>query len=208
MDTASPQDTTSTKSKAQNDAPTATSSHTQCPPSFLNAVAAPEIYRSPTALVNLWRLKAKLSNGGPFDAAADISRTVLDAVLDFASGKGLPAPHSPRAARRRRERTPQPKQQQRPPRRNHLPKGAMHETLTVTLHAGEPVGKALRRPRIPLLLPLPFRAALLRPATSLRKKQILSAAARLEAHDRDDEARVRSAMDLTMARERRIAEKE
>ncbi|KAM0327597.1 hypothetical protein ACHAQA_005890 [Verticillium albo-atrum] len=185
-------------------------------PGFLHDVAAPEIYRSATALVRLWRLKSDRAAGGPFEAGGDVSRTALDAVLDFAFGTAYPHRTLP-------AQTDAARDAEQPAKGPHgetvFPQGAMHETLVATLHAGELVGTVGATPfidlayRILFLFPSERRIRALQ--KSYAKEQILNAVARLEAHAGQAEGKegvdddwVRSAVDLMMARERRIALKE
>lgn len=53
---------------------------------FLNNVAAPNIYRSATLLLDLWKKKAELADGKPFLVEHDLFFAALDAVLDFGFG--------------------------------------------------------------------------------------------------------------------------
>ncbi|KAG7135351.1 Cytochrome monooxygenase TRI13 like protein [Verticillium longisporum] len=195
-------------------------------PAFLHAVAAPEIYRSATALVKLWHLKADRAAGAPFEAGGDISRTALDAVLDFTFGKAYP--HRTLPAQTRAAETAAKdgdggggRHVERGPRGDAVfPQGAMHETLEATLHAGELVGRAAATPFIDLayryfaLLPSERRFRALQ--RGYAREQILGAVARLDkvrgtSHgedDDEDDSWARSAVDLMMARERRLADKE
>jgi cytochrome P450 len=49
-------------------------------PRFLTEVGAPLIYSAVEDMLQLWRLKAKLSQGRPFEAATDIAHLALDAI--------------------------------------------------------------------------------------------------------------------------------
>lgn len=57
-------------------------------PHFLHTVNAPEIWRSTARFVELWRLKARIAGGRPFDAAEDVSRTAFDIIKNVAVGRG------------------------------------------------------------------------------------------------------------------------
>lgn len=49
-------------------------------PAFLNEVTGLQMYTSFTYLIDLWVEKARLAEGHPFDASADIHHTVLGAA--------------------------------------------------------------------------------------------------------------------------------
>lgn len=57
-------------------------------PNFLHTVNAPEIWRNGVRFVELWRLKARIADGRPFDAAEDVSRMTFDTIKNVAIGKG------------------------------------------------------------------------------------------------------------------------
>lgn len=58
-------------------------------PTFLNQVAAPQVYESTMRLINLWQEKNRLAGGRPFSATKDINHCALDAVLAFTFGNGV-----------------------------------------------------------------------------------------------------------------------
>jgi hypothetical protein len=55
-------------------------------PSFLQEVAAPQIYATTLDLLELWRLKSALAKGHPWSAPPDIYHTALDAIWAAAFG--------------------------------------------------------------------------------------------------------------------------
>lgn len=57
-------------------------------PNFLHTVNAPEIWRNAVLFVDLWRLKARIAGGRPFDATEDVSRMTFDIIKNVAIGKG------------------------------------------------------------------------------------------------------------------------
>ncbi len=57
-------------------------------PSFLNSVNAPRIHGVSTSLLELWRQKASLARGKPFDVADDVNEFAFDAILSAALGLG------------------------------------------------------------------------------------------------------------------------
>ncbi|KAF6825325.1 cytochrome p450 monooxygenase [Colletotrichum musicola] len=59
-------------------------------PPFLQNVAAPAIYANVVNLISLWELKTQIADGRPFDAYTDIFYTALDAVTAFSFGEGFP----------------------------------------------------------------------------------------------------------------------
>lgn len=56
-------------------------------PSWLHSVAAPEIHRHVTALVELWGHKARLADGKAFAASEDLRRVTSDSVMSFCFGQ-------------------------------------------------------------------------------------------------------------------------
>lgn len=56
-------------------------------PNFLHTVNAPEIWRNTVQFVELWKLKARIAGGRPFDAAEDVSRTAFDIIKNVAIGR-------------------------------------------------------------------------------------------------------------------------
>lgn len=57
-------------------------------PGFLHTVNAPEIWRNTLQFVDLWRLKARLAGGRPFDGAEDVARMTFDIIKNVAIGRG------------------------------------------------------------------------------------------------------------------------
>ncbi|KAH6701364.1 cytochrome P450 [Leptodontidium sp. MPI-SDFR-AT-0119] len=57
-------------------------------PSFLNKVNAPHTYVVSRNLVELWRLKARIAKGRPFEASEDIVEFSFDSILSAAMGLG------------------------------------------------------------------------------------------------------------------------
>ncbi|KAJ5041963.1 cytochrome P450 [Bipolaris maydis] len=55
-------------------------------PSFLNKVNAPHTYIVAQSLVELWRLKAHIAKGRPFEASEDIVEFSFDSILSAATG--------------------------------------------------------------------------------------------------------------------------
>lgn len=58
-------------------------------PKFLHEVAAPNIYKSSTQLLKLWKKKTQITGGKPFEAEMDIFYAALDAVVDFGFGDSV-----------------------------------------------------------------------------------------------------------------------
>lgn len=56
-------------------------------PNFLNTVNAPEIWRNTVQFVELWKLKAKIAAGRPFEAATDVTHMTFDIIKNVAVGK-------------------------------------------------------------------------------------------------------------------------
>ncbi|KAJ5017712.1 Cytochrome P450 monooxygenase [Colletotrichum sp. SAR 10_99] len=59
-------------------------------PPFLQNVAAPAIYANVVNLINLWTEKTRIAEGRPFDIYQDIFYTALDAVTAFSFGEQFP----------------------------------------------------------------------------------------------------------------------
>lgn len=57
-------------------------------PAFLHGVNAPEIWRGAGRFVELWRAKARVAGGRPFEATEDVSRMTFDIIKNVAVGKG------------------------------------------------------------------------------------------------------------------------
>ena len=58
-------------------------------PSFLNNVAAPQIYSTMMDTLELWDEKIRLAKGGPFDARHDIIRAALDVIWAATFGQQI-----------------------------------------------------------------------------------------------------------------------
>ncbi|RFU78086.1 cytochrome p450 [Trichoderma arundinaceum] len=58
-------------------------------PSFLHNVAGPVLYNTASDLIELWRAKARIADGRPFDAHEDIYHFALDAMSGFTFGHGF-----------------------------------------------------------------------------------------------------------------------
>ncbi|KAI5918404.1 cytochrome P450 [Camillea tinctor] len=56
-------------------------------PNSLASVAGPMIHANTSELIKLWRLKAKIGGGRPFDSHKDVFQGALDAILGVAFGK-------------------------------------------------------------------------------------------------------------------------
>lgn len=56
-------------------------------PNFLHTVNAPEIWWNSVQFVELWKAKARIADGRPFEAAEDIVRMTLDIIRNVAVGK-------------------------------------------------------------------------------------------------------------------------
>jgi hypothetical protein len=55
-------------------------------PQFLNNVNAPEIYDKAMLLVDLWKTKARITSGRPFDFKDDIHKAALDIIMAVSFG--------------------------------------------------------------------------------------------------------------------------
>lgn len=56
-------------------------------PNFLHAVNAPEIWRNAVHFVGLWKWKARVADGRPFEAAEDVQHMTFDIIKNVAVGR-------------------------------------------------------------------------------------------------------------------------
>ncbi|KAF6804559.1 cytochrome p450 [Colletotrichum sojae] len=61
-------------------------------PTFITEVSAPEVYKSISTLIRLWKIKCEQAGDRPFSAHHDVTYAALDSI--FASSFGLPEPES------------------------------------------------------------------------------------------------------------------
>ncbi|KAH8888496.1 cytochrome P450 [Thozetella sp. PMI_491] len=55
-------------------------------PSFLNTVCGPETYKAAAELIEIWRMKASMSNGRPFSGARDITAVCFESIQRISLG--------------------------------------------------------------------------------------------------------------------------
>ncbi|KAF9884914.1 hypothetical protein FE257_000905 [Aspergillus nanangensis] len=56
-------------------------------PSWLHGAAAPEICQHALSMIELWEFKARIADGRPFEAAEDLRRMAMNAVMSFCFGQ-------------------------------------------------------------------------------------------------------------------------
>lgn len=56
-------------------------------PNFLHAVNAPEIWRNAVQFVDIWKFKARVAGGRPFEAAEDVAHMTFDIIKNVAVGR-------------------------------------------------------------------------------------------------------------------------
>ncbi|CAG9974932.1 unnamed protein product [Clonostachys byssicola] len=182
-------------------------------PSFLNDVAAPNIYHSAEGLVSLWREKARVAGDRSFSAEADVYYAALDAVLDFGFGESFPhraVPHQQKLFEALEANDT-----------NSLSKDGdviefekapIHETLESMLRIADAIG-AVADTGLPKLgwwwrnrQPAERKAHGIR--DTLVKQQVLMAKDRLLQEDGEAKNKIKSAIDLMVNREKIFAEKD
>jgi hypothetical protein len=188
-------------------------------PSFLHNVAAPNIYSSMENLVQLWRAKARIANGRPFDADRDIYRAALDSVLEFGFGPSF----VPRATKPQLEATLQLSEKEVTHLRGtgndvdtpvKFPDAPLDATVDAIMRAGECIEPLTSSPfpRLTLLLKNLFDRDFVNiwvTKDRFLKEQVDIAVDRLRKHgEGDDESWVKSAVDHIMHRVRILAAKE
>jgi len=188
-------------------------------PSFLHKVAAPNMYASATTLVELWRRKADMAAGRPFNAQRDMNNATLDAVLEFSFGRSYPhratrpqleLVESLSAAEIRRmldeaDRAGQPVE---------FAKVPLHESSQATLDLVKIMEDMIRSPSRTISWWWKKQSAHYKRITKVRddfmEDQVKKAVERMRQHGTPDggDDWVRCAVDLIMDREKRFAEKE
>ncbi|KAL0930163.1 cytochrome p450 monooxygenase [Colletotrichum truncatum] len=186
-------------------------------PKFLQGVAAPNIYKSSTRLLELWKMKAEIAAGKPFSAEQDIFYAALDAVFDFGFGNAV----EDRALNPQIERISKLSVGELRKLQNDavdeisiaFPTAEIHPAFKATLESVENVAGVASSgfPKLAWWLiglkPTVRRMRAIRDA--FLKEQILGAAKRYECHGggtNDDH--VKSAIDLMVQREGTFAKKE
>ncbi|KAJ0167801.1 Cytochrome P450 3A11 [Colletotrichum tanaceti] len=187
-------------------------------PRFLSGVAAPNVYQSATNLVDVWKQKARIANGQPFNAEKDLFFATLDAVLDFGFGDSYP----------HRSLTPQlellmaSKEQGGAQRSNgpaaagtpvDFPVARVHESIEATLAVGDLIQDVANSGVVKLAWWFkgfqPRERKLRNMRTEFIRQQADLAVDKLQREsDNDSESWVKSAVDLIVQRERNFAKRE
>ncbi|KAF4984361.1 hypothetical protein FDECE_17110 [Fusarium decemcellulare] len=186
-------------------------------PKFLHNVAAPNIYKSATRLLDLWKIKARVAAGQPFSAEHDLFYATLDSVYDFGFGNDLAhralIPQVERLQNLREGEVHYIRTRGREQDAIEFPIEKIYASTEAILESVDNITgvAATGFPKLAWWLKS------LRPSTrrmravrdAFIKDEILKAVERLEReNEMESEAHVRSAIDLIMHRERLFAGKE
>ncbi|KAL7621686.1 hypothetical protein AAE478_009013 [Parahypoxylon ruwenzoriense] len=182
-------------------------------PEFLHNVAAPNIYKSTSRLLELWQSKSEIAAGRPFVAERDIFYSALDAVFDFTFGTG--ATHRALIPQLQvvREIAEKHVQQIHEGEPVEFPVAPIHNSVQAALESAENVQMVASSgfPRLAWrLISLQPRTKRMRAARdAFIKEQIMGAVEKLHSGQNElDEGYIKSAIDLMMQRERTFAQKE
>jgi cytochrome P450 len=178
-------------------------------PAFQRNVAAPSIHARTAAMVELWRVKAHLANGKPFDAATDCETLGMDMITATAFGFGPDKSGLDRSLRVLASKAEKPSEGPHSsvvfPRAATMPDIAAFDTV---LNHGNVIGATPMglRPSVHwlrLLTSGSLRAAFARKKSAIRA-EIDKSLGRLASGDQGQ----RSAVDHIVQRERAVAAKE
>ncbi|KAG8157457.1 hypothetical protein KVR01_012841 [Diaporthe batatas] len=183
--------------------------------SFVSEVITPRIYKYVAELVSLWRDKARLAQGRPFDAESDVARCLIDFITSANFGydvKALETHHAtlhgdvPVGTSGVNRDVPM-----------SFKNGMESEACAALIKMTDGVAMAVRSPFPKILVPLAYRFL---PSYSEAKRytydmisnQVNAAWTRFSSKNvgekRADEQEVRSALELLVQRESQMARKE
>ncbi|OLN81291.1 Beta-amyrin 11-oxidase [Colletotrichum chlorophyti] len=184
-------------------------------PPFLRDVAAPEIYTNVLNLVSLWNEKTRVADGRPFDADLDIHYAALDAVTAFSFGKNFSHNATKPVADLIRRLTP--KEVARMSETASVddpiefPSVQYDEVVAAILCVTTAIEKLHGSPwpvwKWKFIERLPPLNRNMRVKNDFIVEELENATARLQVYG-DDESWVRSAVDLMVQRERKLAHDE
>ncbi|RKK06579.1 hypothetical protein BFJ65_g18477 [Fusarium oxysporum f. sp. cepae] len=184
-------------------------------PKFLHNVAAPNIYKSASNLIELWKEKAQIAAGRPFSAEQDIFYTALDAVYDFGFGDGLAhralIPQLERLRTINKEEMQELRDQVVEGNEIKFPLEPIHPAIEAPLASADNVTGVAGSgfPKLAWwfkgLQPKVKKMRALR--DDFLKEQATKAVERSQSDGTKDEAHLKSAVDLMMQRERTFASK-
>ncbi|KAI0202672.1 cytochrome P450 monooxygenase [Astrocystis sublimbata] len=189
---------------------------------FLRDIAGPIIHRSTEVLIELWRVKCRAAEGRPFEASADLSLAVLDAITSFAFGDSFRTEHS--ATRPALEALQELSQGGGNERKGTMPvqtpnddgkpflfpRGNLDEVLQAILDLRETVGDLQGNPLPRLTWAYVMRKPHIRRAWKVKEECFCSELRSAVDHMYSDssESGVRSAVDHMVRREKELAEKQ
>ncbi|CAI6098782.1 unnamed protein product [Clonostachys chloroleuca] len=182
-------------------------------PSFLNEVAAPNIYHSAEGLVQLWREKVRVADDRSFSTETDVYYAALDAVLDFGFGDSFPhraIPHQQKLIGTMD--TNNIASLSKDSDMIEFEKAPIHETLESMLQISDAIGAVADTGMVKLAWWWRNRQPAERKARGIRdtlvKEQVLMAKDRLLREDGEAKNKIKSAIDLMVNREKLFAEKD
>ncbi|PNP61522.1 hypothetical protein FNYG_13739 [Fusarium nygamai] len=185
-------------------------------PNFLHNVAAPNIYKSALNLIDLWKMKAHIAAGQPFSAEQDIFYTALDAVYDFGFGDSLAhralVPQLERLRTISKEEVQKLRAQAAEGNEIRFPIQHIHPAIEAPLASVENVTGVAASGFPKLAWWLKGLQPKVQKMRALRddfiKEQVIKAVRRSQTDGtNDDEAHLKSAVDLMMQRKRTFASK-
>ncbi|VUC30843.1 unnamed protein product [Clonostachys rosea] len=179
-------------------------------PSFLNDVAAPNIYHSAEALVRLWREKARVADDRSFSTETDVYYAALDAVLDFGFGDSFPHRAIPHQQKLIETANSDPSSKDSDV--IEFAKAPIHETLESMLLIADAIGAVADTGLVKLGWWWRNRQPAERKAHGIRdslvKEQVLMAKDRLYQEESEVKSKIKSAVDLMVNREKIFAQKD
>lgn len=181
-------------------------------PKFLHEVAAPNIYKSATQLLKLWKMKTQTTGGKPFQAEMDIFYAALDAVIDFGFGDSFEQRAlSPQIEAVDGYESNRPKTTKGP--FIDFPNAPIDQSLQAMLNSADNVGpvSASGWPKLAWWL-ISFKPSVRRDRATIdgfTRDQLMKAAGRYtNGQENDSDDFVKSAIDLMVQREATAARKE
>lgn len=180
-------------------------------PSFLNNIAAPQVYHALSELVGLWKQKTQLSNGLPFAVTTDVCHTALDGLWAFTFGPagGEGASHTARESLRavREISLPGNTTNVAEWRSSDLPP-TLQAVLTMTERLGWVASSPFPRPTHWLISCLPAQRKAHRIKEDFIKDQLDKTVERLDLNDPEAQPKITCAIDYILHREHSNAAKQ
>lgn len=182
-------------------------------PSFLNKIAGPVMHHSMTVLLDVWREKARIADGRPWDARDDINLETLDAVHGFSYGEDFGHSASEPTLETLRKLGPEGEDRLRDTGGHEdpivFPQGQVDELVRATITLSHTTMEVRGSPMVNLHWTYVMRKPRIKKATKIKEsyltKEITGAIARLEEYGGK---KVTSAVDHMVLRERVLSKKE